>query len=70
MCKTRGNAGAAGLPRFQAAKPDCLIESNAVILRPVVGFVKCFLGQSLPMAQFGVFRRGCCVGGVPHHARA
>ncbi|WP_314341675.1 hypothetical protein [Simonsiella muelleri] len=34
----------------QAAKPDCLIESNAVILRPVVGFVKCFLGQSLPMA--------------------
>ncbi|WP_034294973.1 hypothetical protein [Alysiella crassa] len=34
----------------QAVKPDCLIESNAVILRPVVGFVKCFLGQSLPMA--------------------
>lgn len=41
----------------QAAKPDCLIESNAGILRPVVGFVKCFLGQSLPMAQIGVFRR-------------
>ncbi|WP_277073905.1 hypothetical protein [Simonsiella muelleri] len=26
----------------QAVKPDCLIENNASILRPVVGFVKWF----------------------------